>query len=114
MRIVVCALVLAAGCTDLFPCHGDALRVVLTTPDTVTIHVGLSVIATSGEAYGICEAPRFREYDWHATDESIVSVTSEDAIHARITGLLPGTTNVTPRYTSGGASLTPVRVTVIP
>jgi hypothetical protein len=115
LPLAAAALVWAASCVDLLPaCHGDALRVVPTVPDTVTVRVGGSATATAGEAYGICESPPAREYDWRVSSEGIVSVSSVDGIHARISGLRPGQATVTPQYRHSSASLSSVTVTVVP
>lgn len=112
---LLAALMSTTGCEELLGhCHGDALRMVLTVPDSVTLHIGGSAVVTAGERYGICESPPRRDYDWSISAPDIVSVTSVDAIHARLTGVRPGQATITPKYRSSGVSLTTVTVTVVP
>lgn len=108
-------LLMGGNCSELLgPCHGDVLRIRPTVPDTATIHVGASVIATAGEAYNTCGSRPSHAYTWHAGDEAIVSITVLDTAHARITALRVGQTAVTPAYNPPGALLTAVSVTVVP
>ena len=113
--VAASALMYTASCVDfLGQCHGDALRVVPTMLDSVTVHVGAAAIVTAGEAYGICESPPARDYDWNVSGGDIVSLFIVDAIHARLTGVRPGQVTVTPKYRSSGVSLSSVTVTVVP
>jgi hypothetical protein len=94
-------------------CSGDLLRVLPTVPDTITIRVGASAIATAGEAYSTCESRPARQYDWRVSDDSIVAISPLDSTHVRITGLAPGQATVMPTYKVSGAGLSVVSVTVV-
>ena len=112
--LIVVSAGLVTSCGELVSgCSGDVLRVQPTVPDSVTIRVGVSAIATAGEAYSTCDSRPAHQYDWRVSDESIVAISPLDSTHVRITGLGPGQATVTPTYKARGAGLSVVRVTVV-
>src|SRR5689334_8651978 len=113
MLIVTCTC-LVTSCGELVSgCSGDVLRIQPTVPDTVTIRVGASAIATAGEAYSTCDIRPVRQYNWRVSNESIVAFSPLDSTHVRITALSAGQATVTPTYTASGAGLSGVTVTVV-
>jgi Bacterial Ig-like domain (group 2). len=112
--LIVIFTCLVTSCGELVSgCSGDVLRVQPTVPDTITIRVGASAIATAGEAYSTCDIRPARRYDWRVSDESIVAISPLDSTRVRITALNAGEATVTPTYKASGAGLSGVSVTVV-
>lgn len=113
--IFAAAVVVILACADspVITCP-SILYVKKTIPDTTTIKVGAATIAIAGAAYGGCETgPPPPDFVWVA-DSTVVSVAPIDSIHARIQGLRPGKTTVTPTYRTAHDEPSAVTVTVVP
>jgi hypothetical protein len=113
--VLAAGMVSAIGCKDAIVTCPAILYLQPTIPDTTTIKVGASTIAIAGATWGGCETgPPPPDFVWRASDSTVVSVLALDSVHARIQGLRPGKSFVTPTYRSGRASPPPVTVTVVP
>ena len=101
--LLVLAAVVASACADQMVEVCAGLGVVGPSfPESASVRVGSSFIATAGVDYDTClggpsmrPAARFR---WTATDR----------------GMRAGTTVITPVYTTSGRSVPPIRVVVLP
>jgi hypothetical protein len=110
------SIVAAVACTDspVTVCPA-ILYFKPTVPDTTTIKVGASTIAIAGATWGGCETgPPPPDFVWKVADSTVVSVVPLDSVHARIQGLRPGTSTVTPTYKTSREAPPPITVTVVP
>jgi hypothetical protein len=86
------------------------------TPDSASIRIGESFIATAGAEYGICAGqpsqPPAARFNWKSSDTTIVAIAPIDSNHARVTGLLVGSTYVTPTYQASGQAVPSIHVVV--
>lgn len=106
----------AADCGNPLKCSGVLVEK-LSVPQSASVTVGSSFVATAGAVYGGChnepgsEPPR--RFLGQASDSAVVSIYPLDSDQASIGGLAPGTTTVTPNYVTGG-SVPSIHVTVVP
>jgi hypothetical protein len=96
----------------------DVVEIALASPESATIKVGASIVATAGyfvPKSGPCGySPPPRDMVWSVSDSTIVAVTRIDTIHSTIQGVRPGRAFVDTRYREGGLGVAGPIVTVVP
>src|SRR5262249_31474810 len=104
----------AVACADPITVCPAILHIKPTVPDTTTIKAGASTLAIAGATWGGETGPPPPDFVWKVADSTVVSVVPLDSVHARIQGLRPGRSTVTPTYKTNREAPPPVTVTVVP